>query len=521
MRELREDTFFGNKNDDAHEHVEQVLDIVSLFNILKLTHDAVMLCVFPITLAGGAKIWVDRLSPGTVDSWDLLKKTFIQSHQKVNIFYNGLGTMNCQLLDSQGPIPDMTPAQVLTTIQTMADYSQKWHDGSSSRNIESNSNTKGIAAIVKELILTKNVLLTKKRKVWRKLNTESSVDPAQTTAKSMVDLIGEYQDTARTIQHHQVPQEEKQSVSYYVEPYEPPIPFPRRLEHHIEEALVHETMESLKKIRINRPILKEIRQTNNYAKYMKDLVANKPKTEQDNEIRMNPRCFALLQNQLPPKERDPGSFILPCSIERFDFNNTLADLGASISIMPFFMYKFLGKGKLEPINMVIKMADNTKCTPKGIVENLLIKINKFIFLVDFLILDMVEDFKMPTILGRPLLATVHAKVDIFRKPIFLEVGNEKVIFKMRSSFTTIIFEFVRAIRNKISIEDDNLINIDYDLFLYESKSCEFNHLLAIDPDIFIYDINVQESYEEVVCRMTEQGEPWKIEKWMKKIWNNT
>ncbi|GJW00729.1 hypothetical protein Tco_1555980 [Tanacetum coccineum] len=162
MRELREDTFSGNKNDDAHEHVERVLDIVSLFKIPGVTHDAVMLRVFPITLTGAAKRWVDRLSSRNVDSWDLLKKDFIQRycppsktakqledicnfkqegdetvyqaweryndllykcpthdiniHQKVNIFYNGLGTMNSQLLDSQRPIPGMTPAQALTAI---------------------------------------------------------------------------------------------------------------------------------------------------------------------------------------------------------------------------------------------------------------------------------------------------------------------------------------------------------------------------------------------------------------------
>ncbi|GJZ50173.1 hypothetical protein Tco_0604363 [Tanacetum coccineum] len=101
---------FWNQNDDAHEHVERVLDIVSLFNIHGVSHDAVMLHVFPITLTGAAKRWVDRLPLGTFDFWDLLKKAFIQSHQKVNIFYNGLGTMNCQLLDSQGPIPSMALA---------------------------------------------------------------------------------------------------------------------------------------------------------------------------------------------------------------------------------------------------------------------------------------------------------------------------------------------------------------------------------------------------------------------------
>ncbi|GJS09270.1 hypothetical protein Tco_0366066 [Tanacetum coccineum] len=124
---------------------------------------------------------------------------------------------------------------------------------------------------------------------------------------------------------------------------------------------------------------------------------------------VTPRSSSFLQNQLPPKEQDPGSFILPCSIGRLNFNNALADLGASISIMPLFMYKCLGIGKLEPINMMIEMADNTKCTPKGLVENLLVKIDKIIFPVDFFILDIVEDIRMPIILGRPLLATAHAK----------------------------------------------------------------------------------------------------------------
>ncbi|GJQ98663.1 hypothetical protein Tco_0009802 [Tanacetum coccineum] len=156
-----------------------------------------MLRVFLNTLTGASKRWVDRLPPGTVNSCDLLKKAFIQrycppsktakqleeirnfkqegdetlyqaweqyndllykcptrdinSHQKVNIFYNGLGTMNHQLLDSQGPIPGMTPAQALTAIQTMADHSQKWHDGTSSRNTEGSSNSEGITAIVSKL----------------------------------------------------------------------------------------------------------------------------------------------------------------------------------------------------------------------------------------------------------------------------------------------------------------------------------------------------------------------------------
>ncbi|GKB94860.1 hypothetical protein Tco_0980997 [Tanacetum coccineum] len=165
MRELREDTFSGNKNDDAHEHVERVLDIVSLFNIPGVSHDDVMLRVFPITLTGAAKRWLEEIrnfkqegDETLYQAWeqynDLLYKCpthDINNHQKVNIFYNGLGALNRQLLESQGLIPGMTLVQALTAIQTMANHSQKWHDGSSSRNIESSSSFEGIDAIVNKL----------------------------------------------------------------------------------------------------------------------------------------------------------------------------------------------------------------------------------------------------------------------------------------------------------------------------------------------------------------------------------
>ncbi|GJU40761.1 zinc knuckle CX2CX4HX4C containing protein [Tanacetum coccineum] len=146
------------------------------------------------------------------------------------------------------------------------------------------------------------------------------------------------------------------------------------------------------------------------------------------------------------------------------------------------------------------MADNTKCIPKGIVKNLLIKIDKFIFPVDFVILDMVEEFRMPIILGRPLLAIANAKVDIFIKLISLEVGNEKIIFKMRSDFTATSFESVRAINTNIRTKEDDLLNIDSNIFLYNTNACEFNHLLSIDPDIFNYDIEVHDSYEEIAYK---------------------
>jgi hypothetical protein len=77
IRELQKDRFSGSRTEDAHEHIDNVLYVVSLFNIPGVSHDAIMLRVFPMTLTGGAKRWIDRLLAGTVNTWTLLKKYFI------------------------------------------------------------------------------------------------------------------------------------------------------------------------------------------------------------------------------------------------------------------------------------------------------------------------------------------------------------------------------------------------------------------------------------------------------------
>ncbi|GJT26081.1 reverse transcriptase domain-containing protein, partial [Tanacetum coccineum] len=101
------------------------------------------------------------------------------------------------------------------------------------------------------------------------------------------------------------------------------------------------------------------------------------------------------------KEKDPGSFTLPCFINNVCFDNALVDLGASVSVMPLLTYLNLGLGELAHSKLIVELADMMVKYPKGIVENVLVGIGKFVFLVDFVILDMPKDIKVPLILGRP------------------------------------------------------------------------------------------------------------------------
>ncbi|GJZ35179.1 mitochondrial proton/calcium exchanger protein-like protein isoform X1 [Tanacetum coccineum] len=133
-----------------------------------------------------------------------------------------------------------------------------------------------------------------------------------------------------------------------------------------------------------------------------------------------------IDKSIPQKEKDPGSFTLPCYINNVCFDNALADLGASVSVMRLSTYLNLGLGELALTNLIVELADMTMKYPKGIVENVLGRIGKFVFPVDFIILDMPEDVKVPLILERPFLSTAHAKIYVFKRKITFELRRYQV-----------------------------------------------------------------------------------------------
>ncbi|GJY47806.1 reverse transcriptase domain-containing protein [Tanacetum coccineum] len=213
----------------------------------------------------------------------------------------------------------------------------------------------------------------------------------------------------------------------------PPNPFPRRLRKEKEEAQQKKLLENLKQLHINLPFIEALAQIPKYTKNLKGLLPNRARLEEACTITMNERCSVVLLNKLPLKEKDLGSFTIPCDIGQLHINNALADLGASISLMPYTMYEKLGLGEPKATRMSLELADRSIQYPRGIVENLLIKVDKFVLPIDFVILDMPEDSRVPIVLGRPFLSTARAMIDVFNKKITLIVGDDEVIFDMDQS----------------------------------------------------------------------------------------
>ncbi|XP_073290049.1 uncharacterized protein [Primulina huaijiensis] len=150
-----------------------------------------------------------------------------------------------------------------------------------------------------------------------------------------------------------------------------------------------------------------------YAKFLKDILANKRKLEDHMTVNLTENSSALVQNKIPPKLKDPG---------------TLCDLGASINLMPFSVFRKLGLGEPKPTRMSLQLADRSIKYPRGVIEDVLVKVDKFIFPADFVVLDMEEDMEMPLILGRPFLATGKALIDVQEGKLRLRVGEEEFTF---------------------------------------------------------------------------------------------
>ncbi|GKA38407.1 phospholipase-like protein [Tanacetum coccineum] len=119
--------------------------------------------------------------------------------------------------------------------------------------------------------------------------------------------------------------------------------------------------------------------------------------------------------------------------EEVVISGALPYLGASVNIMPRSIFEHLKLANLKKTDMLVEMADMTRKAPLGIVENILVKINKFLFPSDFVIMDMLGEPNETMILGRPFLATIHAQIDVFNREISLGIGEDRVLFDMDGS----------------------------------------------------------------------------------------
>ena len=209
-------------------------------------------------------------------------------------------------------------------------------------------------------------------------------------------------------------------------------------------------MDIFKKIEINIPFAEVISQMPLYAKFLKEILIKKRKIAEEGIVNLTATCSAIIQQKVPAKMKDPGSFTIPCSIGKYEFKKALCDSGASINLMHLSVVQRLSLGELTPTAITLQMVDRSMAQPEGI-EDVLVKVGKFVFPLDFVVMQMEEDTQVPLLLGRPFLAIGAALIDVQKGELTLRVGDEAVQFNINRSLEhpNVGSDSCMAVRNTI------------------------------------------------------------------------
>nr|GEX85523.1 reverse transcriptase domain-containing protein [Tanacetum cinerariifolium] len=235
-----------------------------------------------------------------------------------------------------------------------------------------------------------------------------------------------------------------------------------------------------KQLHINITLVDALILIPKYQKMLKALISNKEKLLELANTSLNENCSAVILKKLPEKLSDPGKFLIPCGFNELKCK-ALADLGASINLMPLSVWKKVGLPEIISTRMTLELANRAICTPAGITRDVFVPVGKFTFPTDFIIVDYKSDPRVPFILGRPFLQTARALIDVHGEEMILRDGDERLPLNMRHDTSSYSNQPQKESINLINVFND--LNEDFleDLFLINQQSG--NPTFASYPEI--------------------------------------
>ncbi|GJZ50020.1 reverse transcriptase domain-containing protein [Tanacetum coccineum] len=230
--------------------------------------------------------------------------------------------------------------------------------------------------------------------------------------------------------------------------YQSKLPYPERMkvrENDKPSAQHSRFLKMFKQLRLEIGLKDALVEMPKFNKWLSSLLRNKEKLEDIAITTVNAECSAIIMNKVPEKLEDPGKFLIPCALQELDRTSALADSGASINLLPHSIYKQLGLEALTPTRMTLELANRSITHPMGIAEDVVVRVDGFTFLADFVVVNFEPDPRVPIILGRPFLRTAKALIDLYEETLTLRVGKEELVYYADKSEKNKNKHFVHAI----------------------------------------------------------------------------
>ncbi|KAG9458452.1 hypothetical protein H6P81_002960 [Aristolochia fimbriata] len=430
-------------NEDPNKHIERFLQLCDSFKFEDDTNEAVWLRLFPFTLRDRAKSWYYTLPPDSIRTWEELQKKFLgkyfppaktiklrnaisnfmQEHDEqlfeawerlkellrkcpnhgiprwmqMEIFYNGITVSTRSLIDvaTGGTMNKKTPNEVYELIEEMASNMYQYPVERSARGrVSSIHNVDHVLALQAQVeSLTKQL---------SKLHTPSLVaqicDMCEGRHPNHECQAGKNQGTLPR-NFETSPKEVIKAISLrsgkvLEEQKQPQVEEDKANQQQDKKG---EEQDKGKEVSRQHKQKEAPMQMPQYAKFVKEVLSGK-RIEEQGTVMLTKNCSAILKNQLPTKLKDPESFTIPCEFRNFKFNKVLCDLGASINLIPLSICRKLNLGELKETNIMLQFADRSTKNPNGLIEDVLVRIGKFIYPCDFVVQDVDKCLK-DTIFG--------------------------------------------------------------------------------------------------------------------------
>ncbi|GJX09199.1 reverse transcriptase domain-containing protein [Tanacetum coccineum] len=394
--------FHGFERENPHTHIKNFKRITSTLKFKGVLNDVIKLMMFPYSLEGATRVWYNKEPSNSILTWDDLVNKF-----------NDQDSLNAA---AGGNLLSKTTREALniTENKLKVRYSRNKPNVSrvNTNSRESSSKTDERIDKLADQISTIVKIVTKK------VVTPAKVKAVEESCITCGDAHAYYNCNATD--------SNQSSFCAAMGTYNQVAPLNRASNQMAPPgfAPMQNSQNSFADALLLMP---------KFTSTIKSLLTNKDKLFELAKIPLNENCSAMLLKKLPKKLGDPGKFLIPCDFSGMDVCHALADLGASINLMPLSIWKKLSLPELTPTRMTLELADRSITRPKGVTEDVFVKVWKFHFPTDFVVVDFDADPRVPLILERSFLRTGRALIDVYEGELILRDGDEQLIFHVDST----------------------------------------------------------------------------------------
>nr|GEX86877.1 DNA-directed DNA polymerase [Tanacetum cinerariifolium] len=471
--------FFKHDKEDPRAHIRYFNKITSTMRIPNVPSSSIKLMLFLFSLEGEAQIWLEKESPRSILNWDDLVSKFINQffplskttnlHNEITRFQQRFDESFYEAWDRFNDLFRACPHHGFFELHQLDTFYNALN--AVVAKVSTSSSTPAISSDVAEHKDMVRALLLDKKNQSSAPSSSSTPTPVKAVEPNYVtcggahsyqncpatnrnvyrDNIQEYMSQAATANYNQgntsfrpqmvanqirapVFEPIVAPVSALMPNVKPSIRYPSRRDNERRRDQANEQIEKF--YEIFKDMSFEISFTDalilmpKFASTLKALIGNKEKLREMARTPMNEHCLAVILNKLPRKLGDPEKFLIPCEFPGMDECLALADLGASINLMPLSVWEALSLPELTLTCMTLELADRLVSKPLGIAKHVSVKVGVFHFQADFVVVDFEPDPRVPLILGRCFLKTGRALIDVHKGELTHRMENEAITYNL-------------------------------------------------------------------------------------------